>query len=52
MTYDQENRLVQAGSYSYLYNYKGMRVVNILCTPSSTTTYFNNLYGMYERPLH
>ena len=44
MTYDQENRLVQAGSYSYLYNYKGMRAVKNGGTPSSTTTYFNNLY--------
>src|SRR5208282_4559550 len=44
MVYDQENRLVQAGSYSYIYNYKGMRAVKNGGTPSSTTTYFDKYY--------
>ena len=44
MTYDQENRLAQAGSYFYIYDYKGMRAVKDGGTPSSTTSYLNNLY--------
>ncbi len=44
MAYDQENRLVQAGSYSYVYNYKGMRAVKNGGTPAATTAYLNNLY--------
>lgn len=44
MVYDQENRLAQAGSYSYLYNYKGMRAVKNGGTPSSTTSYFNKYW--------
>ncbi|HYA43468.1 MAG TPA: DUF5675 family protein, partial [Syntrophobacteraceae bacterium] len=44
MTYDQENRLLKAGSYSYVYNYKGMRAIKSSGTPSSTTAYVNNLY--------
>src|SRR5208337_2916119 len=44
MAYDQENRLVQAGSYTYTYNYKGMRAVKNGGTPTSTTAYLNNLY--------
>ncbi|MGA2226152.1 MAG: RHS repeat-associated core domain-containing protein [Syntrophobacteraceae bacterium] len=44
MAYDQENRMVQAGSYSYVYNYKGMRAVKNGGTPSSTTSYFNKYW--------